>query len=87
MLHDRQLSCKQTVQFLAELFALVLNLKLPFVVRNIVEYRLDLSCFLLNLSVELFILCLLLRKLRFDLSILLFKLIVLTALFLILRYL
>lgn len=67
MLHDRQLTVKQAGQFLAKLFTLVLDLKLLFIGGNIVEYRLDLICLLLDLLVELFTFRLLVGKLRFDL--------------------
>ena len=54
ILHDRQLSAKQAAQFLAKLVALVLDLKLLFIIENVVEYRLDLSCLLFDLLIELF---------------------------------
>ena len=73
MLHDRQLTVKQAGQFLAKLFTLVLDLKLLFIGGNIVEYRLDLICLLLDLLVELFTFRLLVGKLRFDLSLFFFK--------------
>ena len=49
VLHDRQLTVKQTDKLSAKLIALILDLELLFIVGNVVEYRLDLSCLLLDL--------------------------------------
>ena len=68
VLHDRQLTVKQTDKLSAKLIALIFYLELLFIVGNVVEYRLDLSCLLLDLLIEIFTLCLLLSKLTFDLS-------------------
>ena len=68
MLHDGQLAVKQTDKLSAELIALILDLELLFIVGNVVDYCIDLCCFLFNLLVEIFTLCLLLSKLTFDLS-------------------
>ena len=42
VLHDRQLTVKQTDKLSAELIALIFDLELLFIVGNVVEYRLDL---------------------------------------------
>ena len=68
VLHDGQLAVKQTDKLSAELIALILDLELLFIVGNVVDYCIDLCCFLFNLLVEIFTLCLLLSKLTFDLS-------------------
>ena len=52
---------RKAAKLIAELLAIVLDLELLFVIRDIVENDLDLSELFLDLLIELFALCLLLR--------------------------
>ena len=85
--HDRQLTVKQTVKLLSDSKAIVLDLVVFFKVGQIAHDCIDRGSLFLNLSIELFTLCLLLRKLRCCLSILHRQLVRLPAFFLVFRYL